>query len=497
MGNWQPYNAHFSSLTATEHDPYLCNALINSGHWYKEDNRQWLVPGCSTVQHDRGAIDFCTNNRKREIVIVGDLYQQGLYWALAERLGYGSKWPSFESKDQSFDQDHVQLRYFYDPFLNGSGLLSRIEPYRFAKEDRPMLMVVGAADYAMSPNERKAYVSTVTGLASTAYGVGARNSLGSSISSTNGPGDLLLFMPPHKPSPFRADHAVHDGKLELHDELDDRLRELSNDNVLDVLWSFATMMEGRRDLYRDDDPFVNPEVWHRRVDILLNLRCNSKRASTGAFPNLATCCSNWRRANMVQTTFLVVSSALLPAVILVDLKFKFLSETARPVVRAFGSFAAIITLQYISDRTHIFKQVARTRLNTFNLFAMIGMAGVFGILKIRRSKGPARRPVQSIIKPPSLPFLPRDQTDEWKGWMQLLILIYHYNAAFWYDEFWQIIRICIASYLFQTGFGHTVYFLTKRDFSLSRVVNVMVRTNILPCTLAYIMRTNWLLYYYM
>ena len=154
-------------------------------------------------------------------------------------------------------------------------------------------------------------------------------------------------------------------------------------------------------------------------------------------------------------------------------------------------------LANVRPTPHIFKQVARTRLNTSNLFAMIGMAGVFGILKIRRSKGPARRPVQSIIKPPSLPFLPRDQTDEWKGWMQLLILIYHYNAAFWYDEFWQIIRICIASYLFQTGFGHTVYFLTKRDFSLSRVVNVMVRTNILPCTLAYIMRTNWLLYYYM
>ena len=39
--------------------------------------------------------------------------------------------------------------------------------------------------------------------------------------------------------------------------------------------------------------------------------------------------------------------------------------------------------------------------------------------------------------------------------------------------------------------------LQKQDYSARRVTAVLIRTNLLPSTLAYVMRTRWQLYYYM
>ena len=47
-----------------------------------------------------------------------------------------------------------------------------------------------------------------------------------------------------------------------------------------------------------------------------------------------------------------------------------------------------------------------------------------------------------------------------------------------------------------TGFGHTVYFLKKDDFSFKRVVATMLRLNLLNVILAYAMGNDWLLYYF-
>ena len=46
--------------------------------------------------------------------------------------------------------------------------------------------------------------------------------------------------------------------------------------------------------------------------------------------------------------------------------------------------------------------------------------------------------------------LNRDQTEEWKGWMQVMFVWYHYFAA---KETYNMIRLFIASYVWMTGFG--------------------------------------------
>jgi hypothetical protein len=55
------------------------------------------------------------------------------------------------------------------------------------------------------------------------------------------------------------------------------------------------------------------------------------------------------------------------------------------------------------------------------------------------------------------------------GVLQVLFLMYHYFAA---TEFYNAIRVFIASYVWMTGFGNFSYYYVRKDFSLARFAQV-------------------------
>jgi hypothetical protein len=88
--------------------------------------------------------------------------------------------------------------------------------------------------------------------------------------------------------------------------------------------------------------------------------------------------------------------------------------------------------------------------------------------------------------------LNRDQTEEWKGWMQVVFLLYHYFNA---TETYNSIRIMITCYVWMTGFGNFSFFYLKGDYSLVRVIQMLWRLNFLVVFLCLSQGTPYILYY--
>ena len=157
--------------------------------------------------------------------------------------------------------------------------------------------------------------------------------------------------------------------------------------------------------------------------------------------------------------------------------------------------AATLCYCYFADRTQLFEKTAKNfELRQFMCMCLV--ITILGILTMKTSKPVKPKPGNPYSKPGNQPFLAREQTDEWKGWMQFFILIYHYTGASQNLGIYKVIRLCVASYLFMTGWGHTVYFLRRKDFSLRRHASVLVRLNLLSCCLSFVMGTDYLFYYF-
>ena len=88
--------------------------------------------------------------------------------------------------------------------------------------------------------------------------------------------------------------------------------------------------------------------------------------------------------------------------------------------------------------------------------------------------------------------LNRDQTEEWKGWMQYMFLLYHYYHA---EEVYNSVRIMITCYVWMTGFGNLSFFYLKADYSLLRVLQMLWRLNFLVLFLCMTQGTTYILYY--
>jgi hypothetical protein len=462
---------------------------MTEGEWYH--SHTWLAPGCDSRPYGVDEINSCFNHSR--VVIAGDASVQGLFWSIALAVDGRVKRQGPVESNLRYSNPNLELQYLYDPFLNGSELLSTLEAYRDEKSDSPSIMVVGTGRWHAVNDAAQEFAGAIDRVAGIAHSSDTRVSLRKKpLSGKHGPGDLLLFAPLQQPY---SDHPTTDPKHTTYRQINGHLRQRYDKGAIDVMWAFTQMTEGRRDKMIKGGPAVIDEVSRKQAEIILALRCNAKIAAKGNFPNTRTCCANWRQPNWIQTGFLMLTLAVLPSIVVLDLARPVVSDKTRPVLRAFAGFTAMIALQYAADRTHLFEQVKRLDLVDHNLNGMLILIALIGLVSIRRSK-PTKKPGLGE-NPPNQPFLSRDQTNEWKGWMQALIITYHYNKAWTALWFWEIIRLAVSSYLFLTGFGHTLFFLQKEDYSFRRVASVLIRTNLLPVTLSYVMRTRWLLYYYM
>ncbi|KAA6412090.1 MAG: hypothetical protein FRX48_04240 [Lasallia pustulata] len=508
-------------------DPHKCVALLTQGRWLdaphelnaEQSFRNWQVPGC--LVHEYKARDISSCLKSQRIVYIGDSTVRQIFWATAKKLDLGGAEDNIRNAekhaDLSFARDGVFMEFIWDPFLNSSRLYDELVAYRprsfstnsgsNASQSAAILLVGGglwdARHIGTAPLKHfRDSIDNIVSFMTTAK-LGKSSSFTSpspSLANNRGSDNAFLLAPVQVPmygslSPPRA-AAITPEKI---DPMNDYLQQLSAYQGADILWSYSLMTRQVEYAYEESGIHVVQPVADQRADVLLNLRCNAEAAIAKGYPFDRTCCSAYRRLGWVQWLVLVNALAVLPTVTLIIMQ----DPKRLQMLPSFKLSRALLVLGlalaycYLADRTQLFNKLQKQYVSS-EFAALCAITFIFGILSVRGSMRPSS-PVGAVKKsqkPSDQGFLSRDQTDEWKGWMQSLILIYHYTGGSRVLRIYELIRLLVASYLFMTGFGHTVFFIKRGDYSFRRCASVLVRLNLLSCLLPYVMRTDYLFYYF-
>ncbi|KAM0945943.1 putative N-acetylneuraminate 7-O(or 9-O)-acetyltransferase [Dioscorea sansibarensis] len=169
----------------------------------------------------------------------------------------------------------------------------------------------------------------------------------------------------------------------------------------------------------------------------------------------------------------------------ITLEESFLLEN-RAVLKAMSEFGATLVYFYICDRTNLFPESTKHYSRDLFLFLYILLIIASALTSLKKHHDKSAFCGKSIL------YLNRHQTEEWKGWMQVLFLMYHYFAA---SEIYNAIRVFIAAYVWMTGFGNFSYYYIRKDFSLARFAQMMWRLNFFVAFCCIVLNNDYMLYY--
>ncbi|XP_062215796.1 protein REDUCED WALL ACETYLATION 1-like isoform X2 [Phragmites australis] len=158
----------------------------------------------------------------------------------------------------------------------------------------------------------------------------------------------------------------------------------------------------------------------------------------------------------------------------------------RLTLRAISEFGGYLLYFYICDRTDLLGESAKNYSRDMFLFLyfLLIIVAAMTSFKVHQDK--------SAFTGKSILYLNRHQTEEWKGWMQVLFLMYHYFNA---KEIYNAIRVFIAAYVWMTGFGNFSYYYVRKDFSLGRFAQMMWRLNFFVIFCCIVLNNDYTLYY--
>lgn len=143
----------------------------------------------------------------------------------------------------------------------------------------------------------------------------------------------------------------------------------------------------------------------------------------------------------------------------------------------FTRVSVIMAMTYICERHWFFEHSGKEYSREWFLFILALFFG-YAIYTIK--------PIRDLS------LLGREQTEEWKGWMQFIFLLYHYFHA---EEVYNSVRVMITCYVWMTGFGNFSFFYIKRDYSWLRLVQMLWRLNFTVVLLMWTHGNTWILYY--
>ncbi|KAJ6438676.1 N-acetylneuraminate 9-O-acetyltransferase [Purpureocillium lavendulum] len=513
-------------------DPYRCRQLLEDGSWLDPPDangsrapfKNWQPRGCKLRQYSKEDIHECIEHR--HMVFSGDSTTRQVFWAMGRLLDRATANERrrvagiHESYDMEFDG--IRMLQIWNPFLRVGDDTKEEHDLTYqlnlwqrerhgkvpvADQQSAALTLLGAGSwYALTMfhddavgNFSEAFLKVTDVMQSSdlpPFGsapMTPRDGLGSEVFVAPVAPPFYDQLPPSRTGP----KGIHKGEVE---DIDKFLDSVADEKRIPLLNAYPALSRDQPAAMVDinDTGFhVIDSVAEVKATILLNARCNAKLHALDGSPYDGTCCTDYGRTTFVQSILLGLGVMYVSACVafeVLDMLGRNNSEQPFFDMSACMFVTALLAC-FLADRTQVFAKGSKEFVaSEFAILSLL--AAVVGVVTVRRMSPPRSDSSTPPVALEDAPPLSRDQTDEWKGWMQAAILIYHWTGASRSLPIYICIRLMVAAYLFQVGYGHTVYFLTKKDFSFKRVAAVLLRLNLLSCALPYVMNTNYMLYYF-
>ncbi|KDR84899.1 hypothetical protein GALMADRAFT_298941 [Galerina marginata CBS 339.88] len=470
-------------------DPLHCRALLNDGSWLDSNHGNWQPNGC--MLHPYTEKEAATCLKSREIIFIGDSVARKLFFQIGHLLdatlpGLPADATKKHANHTLYTKYGTNLTFAWDPFLNTSytqWILTEARSKAVSHSDpAPAMLVLGSGLWYLR------YAHTSGGLSAWENNM---EHIFESLSTRVKPADKVVILPIEevtlsKLSPDRAS-TMHPSDIDaMNSDLYHRINPPSKDFKhifstpnFDVALPlvFNKMLD---ESLTEDGLHFSDAIVKIQANILINLRCNDVMPK--AFPLNKTCCNRYPWPSLLQSIFLILALISGPYLSYKAFSLSLRAASLKNQILPQFIISLSLALIFLADRTNFWeKEQKHFNPWTFGVLCCLSLA--VGLATVKRGES-------------DFGFLNRDQTDEWKGWMQIVILIYHYFGASQVSGIYNPIRVLVASYLFMTGYGHTTFYLRKADFGFLRIAQVLIRLNLFTVILAYTMNTNYISYYF-
>eukprot|EP00057_Strongylocentrotus_purpuratus_P025684 XP_011680158.1 PREDICTED: CAS1 domain-containing protein 1 [Strongylocentrotus purpuratus] len=486
-----------------------CQALLQDGHYHGPG--AWQPDGCT--MHHYSLKDTLSCFQDKRVIIVGDSRMRQLYFSLVKKLtiqhieeGKIHSDITHHEKDRNTD-----IEFWWQPELNDS----TIEVYKnriLDEERKPAFVIHGLGTWTIKLNHGSSealqqFQTNLTKFAPTIAETARQTQV---IWMLQAPVQEELLTP--------GRNMITNERLQLYNDAAEK--QLSETGI--VFWKSAGLASSQSYENTIDGLHVSNEAIQTDVQILFNRFCNAV-----VDPSDATCCS---KPSPAMTWIQKGTFGFFLANVFLAIFFKIQSQrrttssnsnhvdaeaanhvtanhvtannvtanhvatnhsntkeephwvdTAYRCTSCLARYGLVMAYVYLCDRTDLFPK-RQKYYSSFYFFFSLFMAFVISLFLHANTKKPT--------------ILNLDQTKEWKGWMQLLILIYHYLGASKVVPIYMHLRLIVASYLFMTAYGQFCASWDKNKFGLARVCNVMFRMNLMVFFLCLVMDRQYQLYYF-
>ncbi|KAH0950153.1 hypothetical protein HN011_002784 [Eciton burchellii] len=486
-----------------------CKWLLAEGR-YKGD-KEWQPYGCMMHHYTQTDSRRCMRylafmGHYNHFVFIGDARVRQLYKSFVSQFIIDGKASDLtelpENSDLGFNDGQLKLnvQFLWRPQLD-SAMIADLRGWM--KMDVPNVIVVGSAAATILANnnsDTQLYSEYSTGLIRLVQPVDFLTKKGSQF--------LWLLQDPVLKERLSAQFSSIDNKqISLCNRAAEKILSHSEARI----WQSSRLV-GAGVLEQSPDGYLaSPLSLRHKVQILLNTYCNDHMNFDDG-----SCCSYPEPATTLQLLSLSALALLIiigGGVWLYRKLCKYRSEVSyshvmteetedteeaatseiiqvkQPEVQDFYTFitslalfSIILAYFYLCDRTNFFMKENKY-YSEFSFWLPLGYILALGLFFTEdRERGPRA--------------LNREQTDEWRGLMQAVVLIYHVTGAKNVLPIYMYLRLINSAYLFLSGYGHFCYFWQTGDVSLVRFARVMFRLNLLTVSLCLCMNRPYQFYHF-